>query len=63
MAVVEQPLTVKLDVIGAIANAARRFPARAVAIGVVGLAVLLTSMFVVGSMATVPRSFLALSGL
>lgn len=62
MAVAEQPLTVKLDAIGAITNAARRFPARAAATGVVGLAVLLTSMFVVRSMATVPRSFLALAG-
>jgi peptide/nickel transport system permease protein len=53
---------IDLDPIGTITSQSRRFPTRAVIIGAAGLAVLLTSMFVVRSMATVPRSFLALGG-
>jgi peptide/nickel transport system permease protein len=61
--VMQQPASpVDADPIGTIANATRRFPAPAVAVGAVGLVVLLVSMFVIRDMATVPRSFIALVG-
>lgn len=50
------------DAISAILNRKRVFPGIPVLIGVVGLAVLLVAMFVVRSMDTVPRSFLAALG-
>jgi peptide/nickel transport system permease protein len=51
-----------VDPITEIVTRARRFPTVAAAVGGVGLVVLLLSMFVLGSMATVPRSFLAAAG-
>ena len=66
MAVVENPSpdapVISLDPITAMTSQVRRFPLAAVIAGVLGLAALLVAMFVARSMATVPRSFLALAG-
>lgn len=61
MAVAESP-TFAVDPIAAITSAARRFPTIAAVVGFAGMVALLTAMFVVRHMATVPRSFLALAG-
>jgi peptide/nickel transport system permease protein len=61
VAVVDSVAT-RPDHIGAMTDRPRQFPVRGAIVGVIGLVVLLTAMYVVRSMDTVPRSFLALAG-